>query len=252
MDLFTSLILAGLFFIMGAAVVGMIWYFQGVAHGTIRKGKSATPPESNLEDIAHLMRDMQSQDLVVGINGKTFRAAHELSPGQQRRLNFTSSVLAKWLVETDTPPLPEEEPVTAPLPAEEPASASLLAEESAPASLPAEGSPATPLEAVTQGEEWIPAETFIEEAHPGHIPPFMAEPVEEVKPVSTKLSDMVGGILKPAPIAVPEFKSIAKQINDILQARLAGTQFEARGITVNDAPDRGVMVTLDGEKYQGV
>jgi hypothetical protein len=51
---------------------------------------------------------------------------------------------------------------------------------------------------------------------------------------------------------VPEFKSIAKQINDILQARLAGTQFEARGITVNDAPDRGVMVTLDGEKYQGV
>jgi hypothetical protein len=198
------------------------------------------------------MRDMQSQDLVVGINGKTFRAAHELSPGQQRRLNFTSSVLAKWLVETDTPPLPEEEPVTAPLPAEEPASASLLAEESAPASLPAEGSPATPPEAVTQGEEWIPAETFIEEAHPGHIPPFMAEPVEEVKPVSTKLSDMVGGILKPAPIAVPEFKSIAKQINDILQARLAGTQFEARGITVNDAPDRGVMVTLDGEKYQGV
>jgi hypothetical protein len=252
MDLFTSLILAGLFFIMGAAVVGMIWYFQGVAHGTIRKGKSVTPPESNLEDIAHLMRDMQSQDLVVGINGKTFKAAHELSPGQQRRLNFTSSVLAKWLVETDTPPLPEEEPVTAPLPAEEPASASLLAEESAPASLPAEGSPATPPEAVTQGEEWIPAETFIEEAHPGHIPPFMAEPVEEVKPVSTKLSDMVGGILKPAPIAVPEFKSIAKQINDILQARLAGTQFEARGITVNDAPDRGVMVTLDGEKYQGV
>ena len=252
MDLFTSLILAGLFFIMGAAVVGIIWYFQGVAHGTIRKGKSATPPESNLEDIAHLMRDMQSQDLVVGINGKTFRAAHELSPGQQRRLNFTSSVLAKWLVETDTPPLPEEEPVTAPLPAEEPASASLLAEESAPASLPAEGSPATPPEAVTQGEEWIPAETFIEEAHPGHIPPFMAEPVEEVKPVSTKLSDMVGGILKPAPTAVPEFKSIAKQINDILQARLAGTQFKARGITVNDAPDRGVMVTLDGEKYQGV
>jgi hypothetical protein len=252
MDLFTSLILAGLFFIMGAAVVGMIWYFQGVAHGTIRKGKSATPPESNLEDIAHLMRDVQSQDLVVGINGKTFRAAHELSPGQQRRLNFTSSVLAKWLVDTDTPPLPEEEPVTAPLPAEEPASASLLAEESAPTSLPAEGSPATPPEAVTQGEEWIPAETFIEEAHPGHIPPFMAEPVEEVKPVSTKLSDMVGGILKPAPIAVPEFKSIAKQINDILQARLAGTQFEARGITVNDAPDRGVMVTLDGEKYQGV
>ena len=42
------------------------------------------------------------------------------------------------------------------------------------------------------------------------------------------------------------------QINDILQTRIAGTPFEARAIAVNDAPDHGVVVTVDGEKYQGV
>jgi hypothetical protein len=37
-----------------------------------------------------------------------------------------------------------------------------------------------------------------------------------------------------------------------LQARIAGTPFDARGITVNDAPDHGVVVTVDNVKYQGV
>ena len=80
----------------------------------------------------------------------------------------------------------------------------------------------------------------------------MAEPLDEVKPVSTKLTDVVGGILNPAPTTTPEFKSIAMQINDILQEMIVDTPFDARGITVNDAPDHGVMVTLDGEKYPGV
>jgi hypothetical protein len=232
MDLFTSLVLAALFFIMGAAVVGIIWYLQGVAGRTNRKGKSATPPELNLEEIAHLMRDTQTQDLVVGINGKTFRAAHELSEGQQRRLNFTSGVLAKWLAETPSAPLPEEEPALSAMPVEEPVT--------------------TSPEIYQMGEEWVPAESVPLEPRSDYTPPFMIEPAQEVKPVSTKLPDVVGGILNPAPKHVPEFKSIAMQINDILQDRLAGSAFEARGISVNDGPDRGVMVTLDGEKYPGV
>ena len=42
------------------------------------------------------------------------------------------------------------------------------------------------------------------------------------------------------------------QIDDILQARIAGTPFENRRITVTDGPDHGVVVTLDGQKYPGV
>jgi hypothetical protein len=81
----------------------------------------------------------------------------------------------------------------------------------------------------------------------------MDEPAEEVKPVSTDLPDMMGGFLNP--LSQPTgmgFSSIAMQINEILQDQLAGTDLETRGITLNDGPDRGVMVTLDGKQYNGV
>ena len=222
MSLLSTLLLAGFFFIMGAAVVGIIWYLQGVTRGTISKGKNASRPDPNLAEVARLMRDKQTQDLVVGINGKTFRSAKELNPGQTRRLNFASKVLAKWLIEASAEPQTTEEPAD------------------------------TTLEDTQQGDEWLPAESVQEEAQYEHIPPFMAEPEEEVKPVSTKLQDVVGGMLNPTPAPALEFKSIANQINDILQQMIEDTPFEARGLTVNDAPDHGVMVTLDGQKYPGV
>jgi hypothetical protein len=76
--------------------------------------------------------------------------------------------------------------------------------------------------------------------------------MQEIKPVSTQLPDMVGGMLNPTPTPEPEIKSIASQINEILQEQLVGTPLASRGITVNEGNDRGVMVTLDGKQYQGV
>jgi hypothetical protein len=221
---YSTLLLAGFFFIMGAAVIGFIWYLQSVARGSSRKEKDITPSDPHLAEVARLMRDTQTQDLVVGMNGKTFRAAGELNPGQSRRLNFASNVLAKWLVENVPPTLPVEEQ-----------------------------SEASPSELDTQENEWIPAETAPIEDHHGYTPPFTAESQDEVKPISTQFSDVVGGILNPTHVPpTPQYKSIAMQINDILQEMMADTPFEKRGITVSDAPDKGVMVTLDGEKYPGV
>ena len=222
MSLLSTLLLAGFFFIMGAAVVGIIWYLQGVARGNISRGKNVVQPDPNLADVARLMRDRKTQDLVVGMNGKTFRTANELNPAQLRRLTFASTVLTKWLSVTSSAPQSTEET-----------------------------SSATP-EGTLEESEWLPAETVQEEAQYDHIPPFSAEPDHVIKPVSTKLTDVVGGLLNPTPTPAPEFKSIANQINDILQGMIADTPFDDRGITVNDAPDHGVMVTLDGEMYPGV
>jgi hypothetical protein len=221
---YSTLLLAGFFFIMGAAVIGFIWYLQAVVRGNTHKTNDTSLPDPNLAEVARLMRDKQTQDLVVSMNGNTFRNATELNPGQSRRLNFASNVLAKWLVETAPPTLPvddQPDPETSQPPAQE--------------------------------GEWIPAEAAPQESRRGYTPPFTAESVEEVKPVSTQFSDVVGGLLNrtPSPPA-SEFKSIAMQINDILQEMIVDTPFEDRGITVNDGPDKGVMVTLDGEKYPGV
>jgi hypothetical protein len=221
---YSTILLAGFFFIMGAAVIGFIWYLQVVIRGNSRKTKDTTPSDPNLAEVAHLMRDTQTQDLVVGMNGNTFRSANELNPGQSRRLNFASNVLTKWLVDTTPPPLPVDDQPDA--------------ETSEP--------PA-------QEGEWIPAEAAPQEDRHGYTPPFTAESINDVKPVSTQFSDVVGGLLNRTPTTPePQFKSIAMQINDILQEMMVDTPFEDRGITVNDGPDKGVMVTLDGEKYPGV
>jgi len=208
---------------MGAAVIGIIWYLQSVASGSFRKDKHADKPDPNLAEVARLMRDKTTQDLVVGMNSHTFRLASELNPGQSRRLHFASSVMAKWLAAAPLPP-----------------------EEETPSTTPGEHAPTD--------EEWIPAESAPIEQKSNYTPPFMLESEPAVKPVSTQFTDVMGGILNPggAQTTVPGFKSIAMQIDEILQEMIADTPFEERGITVNDAPDHGVMVTLDGKKYPGV
>lgn len=222
MSLLNALLIAVFFLIMGAAIVGLIWYYQSGGRAGSAKSKGFTPADPNLSEVALLMRDRQTQDLVVGMNGSKFRSANELSPAQMRRLTFASSVLAKWLVDL------------------------------APGQLPAEETAATPPEENRQADEWVPAESIAKESIKTSIPPFTEEVIPEVKPVSTQIPDVVGGILKPNPPSTPTFKSIAMQINDILQAKIAGTPFEKRGIMVKDGPDSGVVVTLDGEKYPGV
>ncbi len=215
---------------MGAAVIGIIWYLQSVASGNFRKGKKAEKPDPNLAEVARLLRDKTTQDLVVTMNGHTFRQATELNPGQSRRLHFASNVLVKWLAAAPPPPAATGEP-----------GAETTQGELASATFPAD-------------EEWIPAESAPVEAEPKTVPPFTVEPTEEVKPVSTQFSDVVSDIIKPGASApkTTEFKSIAAQIDEILQEMIADTPFEQRGITVNDTPDHGVMVTLDGKQYPGV
>ena len=222
MDTYTSLLIAGFFFVMGAAVVGLIWYVVGLTRRIRSKKKGITSGDANLAEVAGLLRDKLTQDLVVEMDGKTFRTVQELSSGQEHKLNIASTVLAKWL----SMPVPE------PIPAEEPV--------------------ATTHEIAPEAAMPMPAFAEPMEEKLDNIPPFMVEPIEEVKPVSTDLPDLVGGFIIPPVKPAPAFKSIAMQINDILQANLVGTPLESRGITVNDAPDQGVIVTLDGEKYSGV
>ena len=52
--------------------------------------------------------------------------------------------------------------------------------------------------------------------------------------------------------AAPKFKSIAAQINDVLQSRLPGSPFEAVGINLIETPDQGVVVRVGSEEFPGV
>jgi hypothetical protein len=236
MDSSTLTYLAAFFFILGAVVVAAIWGVLGFMRRSSRKGITAEKVDPNLTEIARLMRDNQTQDLVVQMDGVTFNSSQELTPPQQRRLSFSSSVLVKWLAQSaPVDSTSSEQQVASPIPSDA-------------ADKPAMSSPL----ATASESDWIPAETVSTQSKNPVVPPFIAESTPEVKPVSTQLPDVVGGILKPTPPAPPAFKSIAMQINDLLQARIAGTAFEKRGITVSDGPDHGVLVTMDGQKFPGV
>ena len=215
MDSSTFWYVAGFFFILGAALIAIIWILVVIIRRLTRKGKTADVVDPNVAELARLMRNVKTQDLVVEMDGKTFKAANELSSGQQHRLSFAATVLAKWLGQ----PAPD-----------------------------VSASPESPI----QESDWVPAEAVPLQPQTLGVSPFINESMPGVKPVSTALPDMVGGILNPSPTPAPVFKSIAMQIDDILQANMVGTPFEARGITVKDAPDQGVLVTVDGEKYAGV
>jgi hypothetical protein len=222
MELITILLVAGFFFIMGGFVVGIIWYMQGVAKKSGIDTKTGIPGSTNTVELTRLMRDMQTQELVVEMDGKPFKTGNELSPAQLRRLSFTSNVLVKWLA--DVTPAPDS--------VEEPSAVT---------------TGTAPLETIP-----TPVEIASPESRPEYTSPFTQESEQEVKPVSTDLPDVVGGLLNPSPQPAATFKSIAMQINDILQTQIAGTELESRGITLTDGPNHGVMVTMDGEKYNGV
>lgn len=252
MDSSTLLSIAAFFFFIGAVVVGFIWAIVSFVRKGTRKNTSSKRSTDDLEEITSLMRDKQTQDLVVQMDGNFYTSAQELSSTQQHRLNFTSNVLVNWLGQPAG-----EEPTVPPYKIETTEQPAAQVVSSKPAEQVNMAVPVAHVEAPSsidnpEFNEWIPAENLPAEQPAPHVPPFEVEATPEVKPVSTQFSDVVGGFINPKPKPASAYKSIAMQINDILQERVAGTPFEIRGISVSDAPDHGVSVSLDGKEYSGV
>ena len=83
--------------------------------------------------------------------------------------------------------------------------------------------------------------------------PLPASPAQEVKPVPARPLDALNRAFTSSPAkAAPKYKSIAAQINDILQAHLPGSPFEAQGISLVEKPDQSVVVRVGSEEYPGV
>jgi hypothetical protein len=57
---------------------------------------------------------------------------------------------------------------------------------------------------------------------------------------------------EPAAVVPTAGKSMVMQIEDILQDMLAGSPLRKRGIHLMEDPIRGVIVSLDGEMYEGI
>jgi len=87
-----------------------------------------------------------------------------------------------------------------------------------------------------------------EQTHPAPSPAGQA-----VQPVPARPLEALNRAFTSGPAQkVAQFKSIAAQINDILQTRLPGSPYEAMGIDLIETPDQGVVVRVGEAEYAGV
>lgn len=78
-----------------------------------------------------------------------------------------------------------------------------------------------------------------------------AIPAGPLKPVSTNPVESIRHSLTTNQ-TVPSFKSITVQIDEVLQSKIVGTEFEKRGIHLIESPNSGVIVQVGLEQYAGI
>lgn len=88
---------------------------------------------------------------------------------------------------------------------------------------------------------------------PAQALPALVTPPAEIKPVAARPLEALNRALVPNPSQMAaQFKSIAAQINDVLQSRLPGSPYAGQGIVLAETPDQGVVVRIGIEEYPGV
>lgn len=181
--------------------------------GASKRSSAGGTPDPNLEEVARLWRSRKARRMVVELDEKRFTGASELNSEQQRRLAEVAAVLQAWLAE------------------EQPA---------APPPLPAAVEMKQPISPLARTD-------------PERSGPTLPSPEQGVKPVAARPLDALSRTFNSAPPKeVAKFKSIAAQINDILQSRLPGSAFEAQGVSLVEMPDQGVIVRVGAEEYAGI
>ncbi len=83
-------------------------------------------------------------------------------------------------------------------------------------------------------------------------PLVVNQPDPVVKPISTNLVDAAAYMLNKPKMQPAVFKSIAGQINDVLQEQIAGTPMAKREVRLVETPDQGVLVYVGEESFPGV
>ena len=216
------------------ALIGLIALVVGVVVGFLLAGISNqstsedTKKKKSLIELARLWRDRTSGKVMVEMNGKIFSAPDKINSDQQAALAKALDELQLWLGADDLVARALIAPVSSPLPEPSP-------------HIPPEPPPATPAAAkiisVTAASQVI--------SHP---------PDSEVKPPSMQIGDIFTQVFSPEKpkTSIKPAKSIAAQVDEIIQEKLPGSPYRNRIISVTDLPGRGLLVRVDDLSYEGI
>lgn len=209
-------------------VIGLIGLVVGALVGFLLAGLAnpATPPEAKNNqaqiEVARLWRERRGGNLSIEMAGKRLKSAAELSAAQRDALAQAVDELQLWLSAEDVVERllgSKAEAAVAPLPDPSPLA-------------PPSPQPASPA-----------------------LPEVLLASEPEVKPPSLELRDILSRAFtvpdktKSAPRVG---KSIAAQVDEIIQEKLPNSPFKNHLITMSDLPGAGLVVKVDDARYEGV
>ncbi len=215
-------------FILPALVIGIIGLLVGAVAGYLIGGMQEPEPQepkrpANLAETARLWRDKRSGRLAVEMDGKIVAAQTDLTARQREMLQKTAGELRLWLGDLDARP-----PQKPPAPAAAPPAA-------------AQKPPAAP----------IPPTLKVSPAPGAPLPsPISSQP--EVAPVPVDLTTALTGRSAAEKARDSLQRSIASQVEEIVQERLLTSPFRERNIHVQDSLRYGIEVVVDTQVFNGV
>jgi len=271
--------------ILPALLIGLIGLVVGVVAGYLLAGLLAPGPNEpqhpkNLVEAARLWRDKRSGKWTIEIDGQLVNEPDTLTVRQRDTLQKAQDELNRWVgraslpaweaVEpTLAPPIPPTVKAAAPAPsagqARPPSSGLSLADRVRPASgeLPPASQARPPSGGLSLADRLrppsgeLPLPTSQARPSSGGLPPTsQARPssggLPAVKPISTDLPTIIAKPLFGDVKDSPQSRSIAGQVDDILQERLPNSPFRDHVVRVQDSPRMGIQVVVDGNVFDGV
>ncbi len=213
--------------------------------------------KDGFSDVARLLYSPLKKRIITGMDGGFFREARELTSDQQTRLAKVIRIWGDWANRVT------EQPVEAPVQAEPStqevalqAEAAVVAESAAFAAEP------EPAQAESAPEPFDASSLYTPEEETGAASEstMAARPVvdlvnEEARTTETQAPETPAEVAEPETAPEPpavKNQTIVEQINDVLQGKLAGTQYEHRALVLQDDMNNGVIVYIGSEKYAGI
>lgn len=198
--------------------------FAGMLLADLRHSNFPLPPkeviQKKLKQFARFWVDDKNENILLEVEGKIFHNIAELSISQKRKL---SSFMNTSSLEGEISPVERAVPASPPVPAEP---------------IPVE-------------EHNTPPGSEISTPVLPIVPP---QPSSQTTPAPKKtMLDLLARSSQPPPRpAVEVSKSIAAQVDEILQSRIQGTELEQRAIRLMELPGKGMVVMIGLDQYDSV
>lgn len=245
MEIFGS----NLFVLIGAVVLGyVIGLIDSRITAKMRQPKPKEPEIQIVEKVVEVERVVEAPSVlsinfdgnrpIVKLDGQEV-AYYDVTHDQRKRLIEVLTAIRPWIDARVAPPRPP---------------AAAASQPSAPAAQP-HPAPSTPKAASMQPAPNPEAErTTLQGRLATHPKPEQPpEPLKpKIEPVSMNVITSARYMIQNRNKEEPRLLSIVEQIDAVVQKRLPLSPFAEMEISLKDAPGGGVLVIINGEKYQGV